>query len=75
MPPLTARMTQGKLALADLMRELNTGDRDRRALEALEAQHRRTPPLDRAMILLDNVVEVLAASNPHAPPGRMLATQ
>jgi len=47
--------------LADRMRKLDAGQRNGRCPEELEASDRGTPSLDRSMILLDQIVEVLAA--------------
>ena len=55
------------------MRELDARDRHRCGLEGLEPEHRRASSLDRSVILLDDIVEVLAGSNMHAPPHRMLS--
>jgi hypothetical protein len=41
--------------------QLNSGKRDRSVVERLESLHRRTAALDRAVILLNDTVEVLAA--------------
>jgi len=43
------------------MRKLDAGQRNGRCPEELEASDRGTPSLDRSMILLDQIVEVLAA--------------
>jgi hypothetical protein len=41
------------------MRKLDASDCHRCGLDGLEPEHRRTPSLDRSVILLDDVVEVL----------------
>jgi hypothetical protein len=43
------------------MCQLDSGNRDRSVVERLESLHRRTAVLDRAVILLNDIVEVLAA--------------
>src|SRR5882672_12738331 len=50
------------------MRQLDSGKCDRSILERFEARHRRAPSLDRPVVLLDDVVEVLAGSNFHFAP-------
>jgi hypothetical protein len=55
------------------MRKLDANDCHRCGLDGLEPEHRCTSSLDRSVILLDDVVEVLAGSNMHAPPRRMLS--
>src|SRR5882672_1540282 len=57
------------------MRQLDSRKRDRRILERFEAGHGRAPSLDRPVALLDDVVEVLAGSNFHLAPERMLSRQ
>jgi hypothetical protein len=57
------------------MRQLDSRKRDRSILERLEAHHRCTPSLDRPMVLLDDVVEVLAGSHFHVAPDWMLTPQ
>ena len=44
-------------------------------LDGLEPEHRPAPSLDRSVILLDDVVEILARSNMHAPPCGMLSAK
>jgi hypothetical protein len=50
----------------DLLRKLDVASRYRRGLKSLEPEHRPYPLFDSAMILLDNIVQVLAASYPNA---------
>ena len=57
------------------MRKLDASDCHRCGLDGLEPEHRRTPSLDRSVILLDDVVEILARSDMHAPPCWMLAAK
>lgn len=45
------------------MCQLDSGNRDRSVAERLESLHRRTAALDGAVILLNDIVEVLAAPN------------
>jgi hypothetical protein len=54
------------------MRELDAGNRDGRVRERLEASHRRAASLDHAVVLLDDVVEIifrkaLASTLPRVP--------
>src|SRR5882672_579625 len=57
------------------MSQLDSRKRDRRILERFEARHGGTPSLDRPVVLLDDVVEVLAGSNFHFAPERVLSPQ
>jgi hypothetical protein len=57
------------------MRKLDARDCHRCGRGELEPKHRRTSPLDRSVILFDDAVEVLAGSNTHAPPRRMLSSK
>ena len=41
------------------MRQRDSGNGDRRIVERLEAGHRGTAPFDRAMILFNNIIEVV----------------
>ena len=45
--------------LMDAMSEFNARDRNHRIGKRLEDLHRSTSPLDRSMILLNDVVQVL----------------
>jgi len=47
--------------------QLDSGDRDSRVGERLGSLHRRTAALDRTVILLNDIVEVLAGT--HLPKG------
>src|ERR1017187_2807287 len=55
--------------------QLDAPDCDRRVRKRLEAGHRRAAPLDRSVVLLDDVVQVLVGPHLHVPPARMLAAQ
>jgi uncharacterized protein (TIGR02679 family) len=55
--------------------ELDASDRDGRVRKRLEPGHRRAPPLDRAVVLLDQVVEVLVRANFDIPPAGVLAAE
>jgi hypothetical protein len=46
----------------DLLRKLDAADRYRRGLKSLEPEHRPYPLFDSAMILLDNIVQVLTGA-------------
>src|ERR1019366_8670404 len=75
--PTTASTATSKreLSLANAMCQLNSGNGDGRIRERFEPSHRRTAPLDRPMILLDDVVQILAAPHLDVPPARMLSAQ
>jgi len=47
----------------NLLRKLDAANRYRCGLELLEPEHRSYPLFDPAMILLDNVVQVLAGAH------------
>jgi hypothetical protein len=64
-----------RIALANSVSELDAGECDRRVGERLEPGHRRAAPLDRAVVLLNELVEVLVRPHFHVPPARMLAPQ
>jgi len=55
------------------MRKLDARDCHRCGLHGLEPEHRHTSSLDRSVILLDDVVEVLAGSNMHTTLSGMLS--
>src|ERR1035438_1205858 len=71
--PATASTATSKreLSLANAMCQLNSGNGDGRIRERLEPSHRRTASLDRPMILLDDVVQILAGPPPDVPPARV----
>src|ERR1700733_5154240 len=48
-----------KLSLTDAMHKVNAGDRDRRIAKLLEPLHRSDTLLDTAMVLLNQVIEIL----------------
>jgi len=48
-----------ELALSDPMHEFDAGDRRRGSSKVLEAEHRTEPQLDRSVILLNQIVDVL----------------
>ena len=52
------------LRFADHVHDFDATENDARAAEVLEALYRACDALDRAMVLLDNVVEVFALSEP-----------
>ena len=57
------------------MRQLDSGNGDGRIVERLEAGHRGTAPFDRAMILLNDIVEVLAGPYFDVPPPRIFPSK
>src|SRR6516162_11149197 len=52
-----------ELALLDLFRQLDSANGDRRVVESFESQHRPNPLFDSAVVLLDDIVQVLARSH------------
>jgi hypothetical protein len=61
--------------LADAMQQFHAGDRHRRAIKDLEAEHGVDARLHASMILLDHVVEILRRSQPRVFPARALRGQ
>ncbi len=57
------------------MSELDSAQRDRCAVERLEASHSRAPALDSAMILLNQIIQVLAAPHLNELPFRVLTAK
>ena len=51
--------SQPELSFAYAVHQFNAGDRDRRVAELLEPQHDRNALLDAAMVLFNQVIEVL----------------
>jgi hypothetical protein len=45
------------------MRKLDAGDRNDRVRKRLEPGHRRAPPIDRAVVLFDEIVEILCSNS------------
>jgi hypothetical protein len=58
------QLSDFELILLNLFRKLNAGDRHRRSIESLESKHRADPLLNPAMVLFDDIVQVLTGSNP-----------
>src|SRR6516165_5423669 len=52
-----------ELTLLDLLRQLDSANGDCRVVEALEPQHRPNPLFDSAVVLFDEIVQVLARSH------------
>jgi len=50
------------------MSELNAGEGHRCSVEGLQSEHRPRALLDRAVILLDEAIEVAAGSHRHVLP-------
>jgi hypothetical protein len=74
--PTRTTSAEGELALSDLMCELDARQRDGGRAERLEGEHRCATALDRSVVLLDNVVEISAATNQDSlPPGILLPQQ
>jgi hypothetical protein len=57
------------------MSQLDSGDGDGRIVERLEAGHRGTAPFDRAMVLLDHILDILAAPYPYFEPLRIFPSK
>jgi hypothetical protein len=57
------------------MSKLNSAQCERRALDGLQASHRGAAAFDRAMILSDEIVEILAAPHLNVLPLRILPPQ
>src|SRR5262249_24892729 len=54
-----------ELSFFDLFRQFDAADRDCRRVESLEPQHRHNPLFYPAMILLHDIVQIFAGSDPH----------
>jgi len=50
----------------DFLRQLNAADGNGRRLESLEPEHRPDPLLDPAVVLLNQVIQILAGPDAHA---------
>src|SRR3974390_2637381 len=61
-----------ELALADPMRQLNSRQRDGGGPKRLQPKHRRAASLDRAVILLDDVIKIAARAHLDGLPARIL---
>ena len=57
------------------VRQLDSGNGYGRIAERLKAGHGGTSPFDRAMVLLNNIVEVLAGSYFDVPPLRIFPSK
>ena len=57
------------------MRQLDASERYRRIAERFEAQHGSAAAFDRAMILLNDVVQIGAVPDENILPPRILPTQ
>jgi hypothetical protein len=57
------------------MAKLDSGQRNSRTAERLEASHRGASAFDRSMILLNEIVEVLVSPHLNELPLRILAPQ
>src|SRR5580692_7760484 len=67
----TAR-AERELAFANTMRELHARERSGGCAKGLHGQHWRASSLDRAMVLLDDVVKISAAADLNGLPVRIL---
>ena len=61
---LDTQTSQSELSLADAMHQFDTGDRNRRGREALEAQHRGDSLFHAPMVLLDQIVPSTSTTAP-----------
>ena len=52
-----------ELALLDLLRQVDSANGDRRVVESFEPQRRPNPLFDSAVVLFDEIVQVLARSH------------
>jgi len=57
------------------MGELKASERDRRRRKRLEPEHRRAASLDRAVILLHDVIEIPASPHVYGVPARILLAE
>ena len=73
--PALTTASERELPLANAMRKLNAGQCDGRSSERLELHHWGAATFDRAMILLDDVVEVAAIPHDDVLPPRILCAQ
>src|ERR1035438_1651792 len=75
--PATASTATSKreLSLANAMCQLNSGNGDGRIRERFEPSQRCATLLDRAVVLLDQVVEVLVRAHLDVPPARVFTSQ
>ena len=71
----TSATPKRELVLANAVGEFDAGERNGRVVERLEASHRGAAPLDRAVLLLDEVVKILVRANFDVSPTRMFAPQ
>jgi len=68
-------MARRERRLTNVVRKFDAGDCDSSVRERFEPGHRRTASLDRAVVLLDDVVQVSAGPHVGVSPIRMLASQ
>ena len=66
-----ALVGEGELALADAVSELDAREGHRGGREGFQPEHRSRALLDRAVILLDDGIEVAAGSHRHVLPARI----
>jgi hypothetical protein len=52
-----------ELTLLDLLRQLDSANGDCRVVESFESQHRPNPLFDSAVVLFDEIVQILARSH------------
>jgi len=60
------QLSRLELMFSNFLRHLDSANRYRGSLESLEPEHRPYPLLDSAMVLLDNIVQVLTGAYPNA---------
>src|SRR3569833_3672605 len=69
------RAAEGKLPFMNTMRQLYASESSLCIRKGLEAQHRSAPPFDRAMVLLNNVVQIAPRAHYNALPSWIFLTQ
>jgi hypothetical protein len=69
-----SELAKRELTLPNTMEKLNAGKRELRRSEILESQHRPDAALDRTLILLDQIIQILGPADRDRPPRRMLGS-
>ena len=69
--PAASAPAQTELVLSNSVRQLDPAHDDAGVDEGLEAEHAGAPSFDGTVILLDDVIEILAAPNFHLDPIRV----
>jgi len=66
---------EAELSPANAIRELDSGERYGRRPKGIEAQHWGAAPLDREVLLLDDVVQISATANDDRSPSRIFSSK